>query len=104
MSGHRNEATPVSAAITRARAAGSEIPPYRILGACNPPLAQRALQAERTIGLLLPCNVVVRRDISSAVHVEFLDPAMLGELAENEEIAALATEVRQKLLHVMDAV
>jgi hypothetical protein len=38
------------------------------------------------------------------VHVEFLDPAMLGELAENEEIAALATEVRQKLLHVMDAV
>jgi uncharacterized protein (DUF302 family) len=83
---------------------GSEIPPYRILGACNPPLAQRALQAERTIGLLLPCNVVVREDIAGMVHAEFLDPAMLGQLTENEEIATLAAEVRQRLLRVMDAV
>ena len=75
-----------------------------ILGACNPPLAQRALQAERTIGLLLPCNVVVREDIAGAVHVEFLDPALLGDLAVSEDIAAIATEVRQRLLRVMDAV
>jgi nicotinamidase/pyrazinamidase len=96
--------TDIDVAATLKEKLGSEIPPYRILGACNPPLAQRALQAERTIGLLLPCNVVVRQDIAGAVHVEFLDPAMLGELAENEEITALATEVRQKLLRVMDAV
>lgn len=83
---------------------GSEIPPYRILGACNPPLAQRALQAERTIGLLLPCNVVVREDIARKVHIEFLDPAMLGDLAENAEIGAIAADVREKLLRVMDAV
>ena len=96
--------TDIDGAATLKQKLGSEIPPYRILGACNPPLAQRALQAERTSGLLLPCNVVVREDLAGTVHVEFLDPALLGELAENEEIAALATEVRQKLLHVMDAV
>jgi nicotinamidase/pyrazinamidase len=96
--------TDIDVAATLKEKLGSEIPPYRILGACNPPLAQRALQAERTIGLLLPCNVVVRQDIAGVVHVEFLDPAVLGELAESEEIVALATEVRQKLLRVMDAV
>jgi nicotinamidase/pyrazinamidase len=96
--------TDIDVTATLKQKLGSEIPPYRILGACHPPLAQRALQAERTIGLLLPCNVVVREDIAGKVHVEFLDPDMLAELAENEEIAAVATEVRQKLLRVMDAV
>lgn len=96
--------TDIDVAATLKEKLGSEIPPYRILGACNPPLAQRALQAERTIGLLLPCNVVVRQDIAGKVHVEFLDPAMLGRLTESDEIAALAAEVRQKLLRVMDAV
>jgi nicotinamidase/pyrazinamidase len=95
--------TDIDVAATLRQKLGSEIPPYRILGACNPPLAQRALQAERTIGLLLPCNVVVREDIAGKVHVEFLDPDVLAELAESEEIAAVATEVRQKLLRVMDA-
>lgn len=94
----------IDVAATLKQKLGSEIPPYRILGACNPPLAQRALQAERAIGLLLPCNVVVREDIAGKVHVEFLDPGVLADLTANEEIAAIATEVRQKLLRVMDAV
>jgi nicotinamidase/pyrazinamidase len=96
--------TDIDVAGTLKQKLGSEIPPYRILGACNPPLAQRALQAERTIGLLLPCNVVVREDIAGKVHVDFLDPDVLAELAADAEIAAVATEVRRKLLHVMDAV
>lgn len=96
--------TDIDVAATLKQKLGSEIPPYRILGACNPPLAQRALQAERTIGLLLPCNVVVREDIAGKVHVEFLDPAVLADLAESDEIATVATDVRQKLLRVMDAI
>lgn len=94
----------IDVAATLKEKLGSEIPPYRILGACNPPLAQRALQAERSIGLLLPCNVVVREDIAGKVHVEFLDPTVLGDLTESEEVAAIAAQVREKLLRVMDAV
>ena len=74
-----------------------DMPPYRILGACNPPLAQRALESEPSIGLLLPCNVVVRQDEAGTVHVEFMDPNALLELVNRPEIAALAHEVRQRL-------
>jgi nicotinamidase/pyrazinamidase len=83
---------------------GSEIPPYRILAACHFPLAQRALQAERSSGLLLPCNVVVREDIAGKVHVEFLDPTVLGALTDNEELVEVAADVRTKLERVMDAI
>ena len=80
-----------------------DMPPYRILGACNPPLAHRALECEPSIGLLLPCNVVVRQDGGGTVHVEFMDPNAVLELVGKPEIAQLAGEVRQRLERVMQA-
>lgn len=79
------------------------MPPYRILGACNPPLAHRAIEAEPSIGLLLPCNVVVRQDEQGKVQVEFMDTVAVLKLVDKPAIAALATEVRQRLERVMHA-
>ena len=80
------------------------MPPYRILGACNPPFAKRAVTAEPAIGLLMPCNVVVRQDGVGAVHVEFMDPGMMSQMTDNAEVGALGAEVREKMLRVMNAV
>ena len=76
---------------------GQEIAPYRILGACNPQLASRAIGAEPQIGALLPCNVVVRQDAGGTVHVEAMDPQAVLKLVDNPAVPALAAEVRQKL-------
>ncbi len=80
-----------------------DMPPYRILGACNPPLAHRALECEPAIGLLLPCNAVVRQDDAGVVHAEFMDPDAVLGLVANPEIGQLASEVRRKLDRVMQA-
>jgi uncharacterized protein (DUF302 family) len=66
-------------------------------------LAHRALACEPSIGLLLPCNVVVRQDGAGAVHVEFMDPNAVLELVGKPEIAQLAGEVKQRLERVMRA-
>lgn len=94
----------IDVAATLKKKLDENIPPYRILGACNPPLAHRALQADPSIGLLLPCNVVVREDAAGLVHVEFLDPNVLALLAEHPAVAELAQEVRQKLVRAMESI
>jgi len=89
--------TEIDVQATMKKKLGTEMPPYRILGACNPQFASRAIAAEPQIGALLPCNVVVRQDGVGAVHVEVMDPHAVLTLVDRPEVGALATEVRARL-------
>lgn len=77
--------------------------PYRILGACNPVLADQAISAVPDIGLLLPCNVLVREDDKDLVHVEFMDPGAVLGLVNDPRVDPLASQVKQKLEVVLAA-
>jgi len=80
-----------------------DMPPYRILGACNPALAYQAVSAEPEIGLLLPCNVLVREDEDGTVHVSFMDPKAVLSLVDNPGVEPLAGEVKARLERVLAA-
>lgn len=84
--------------------AGDELGDYVILGACNPPLAQRAVNIDRQIGLLLPCNVVVRRDPDgTTVHIEAMNPQLLVQVTGDDKLRPVADEVTVKLQTAIDS-
>jgi len=95
--------TEIDVAATLKKKLGIERPPYRILGACNPQFAARALEMEPQIGALLPCNVVVREDAGGRTVVEFMDPNAVLGLVGRPEIAPIAAEVRARLERVLAA-
>lgn len=81
----------------------ADMEPYVILGACNPPLAHRALEVDRMIGLLLPCNVVVRADGDERSLVQALDPRVMIEVPEREELRPVAEEAGKRIRAALDA-
>jgi uncharacterized protein (DUF302 family) len=81
---------------------GEEMEPYLILGACNPPLAHRALSADRRIGLLLPCNVVIRTEAGQTV-VEALDPQAMVAVTGEPSLQPVADEARGRLQAALDS-
>ncbi len=95
--------TEIDVAATLLAKLGVERDPYVILGACNPPLAHRAITADPSVGALLPCNVVVRTDGDRTV-VEAMDPRAAMGLIDEAEISAVAEEARAKLVRVVEMV
>ena len=78
--------------------------PYRILGACNPGLANQAIGTDADIGLLLPCNVVVREEDDNSITVAFMDPVAVLELVQQPGVKDLADDVRARLQRVRDQI
>ena len=95
--------TEIDVQATLKKKLGEDMPPYRILGACNPPLAHQAVTAVPEIGLLLPCNVLVREDSDAQVHVDFMDPESVLSLVGDAGVKPLAAEVKGRLQRVLAA-
>ncbi len=83
---------------------GEDVPPYRILGACNPPLAHAALTAEPRVGVMLPCNVVVHEIGDGDVEVAAIDPAAAMQAIGNPTLDGIAKEVGARLARVVSSV
>ena len=83
---------------------GVDFTPFMILGACNPPLAHRALQEEPAIGLMLPCNVVVRRTDAGTTRVEAVNAAAMAYLFPEADLSAVSGEIGERLARVLASV
>jgi uncharacterized protein (DUF302 family) len=83
---------------------GADMPRYRILGACNPRFAHEALNREDKLGVLLPCNVIVRETADQRVEVASVDPVVAIERTGNRELESTAREVRQRLSNVVEGI
>lgn len=81
---------------------GADVPPYRILGACNPSFAHQALQLEDKLGVLLPCNVIVRDAGDGQTEVAAIDPVASMDRTGNPELASIAEEVRARLRRAVE--
>ena len=95
--------TEIDVAATLKKKLDKDMRPYRILGACNPALAHQAISAVPEIGLLLPCNVLVREEENGQVHVSFMDPESVMALVDQPGVVPLAAEVKGKLQRVLEA-
>jgi uncharacterized protein (DUF302 family) len=95
--------TEIDVQATMKKKIGLEMPPYRILGACNPSFASQVIATEPQIGALLPCNVVVRQDDQGAVMVEVMDPQAVMGLVDNPAVTPIAAEVRGRLEQMLAA-
>jgi len=80
-----------------------DFPNYRILGACNPPYAYKALQAENKIGTMLPCNVIVQEKANGDIEISAVDPISSMQTIQNEDLGGLAKEIRGKLEACIEA-
>ena len=96
--------TEIDMAATLKAKIGAEIPPQVILGACRPPLALAALQADASIGVFLPCNVVVRVDDDGRTVVQAMDPDFMTQISSGAELAEVASDARARLERALDAV
>jgi uncharacterized protein (DUF302 family) len=96
--------TEIDVQATLKKKLGLEMAPYRILGACNPQFASRAIAVEPEIGALLPCNVVVRQQADGTVRIDVMDPNAVLTLVDRPEVGALAGEVRERLEQALAAV
>jgi uncharacterized protein (DUF302 family) len=95
--------TEIDVQATLKKKLGEDMRPYKILGACNPPLAHQAVTAVQEIGLLLPCNVLVRETDEGKVRVSFMDPGAVLGLVDNPDVEPLAAEVKTRLERVLAA-
>jgi uncharacterized protein (DUF302 family) len=94
--------TDIDVAATMKKKIDKQMPRYRILCACNPSLAYEAINRMPEIGLLLPCNVVVREDVDNKVHVSFLDPERMLGLADAPDLETFAADVKSRLERVAE--
>lgn len=95
--------TEIDVSATMKKKLDEDMPPYRILGACNPTLAHQAITAVPEIGLLLPCNVLVREEDDGQVRVSFMDPESVLSLVDHPGVGPLAVQVKEKLQRVLAA-